>query len=411
MARQPEQNVRWLKKQLGRLKRMRSFIPRRDSTAFAAVLSSLLEEVAGTVSDPRTGLELVATFYETDEVIFNHCDDSNGRIGDVFRDDALDLLVHYASQYEDKRWLADLLLRLNRSDGYGVRAHLVDRAGDYLPEEVMREVIDSLWKLAEEEANTYQRWHWYHGIESLARQLKDAPLFERARRACWPELGTAACVDIAAAYHDAGDPATALSWLERILESETFQEDERNDLLLAVHGELGNREQQEAVAWRIFRRYRWDGTLQKLLAIIGEDQRERVLEEEAGIILRFGGISYSDAAFLVSSGRLDDAESYLLARADQLEGDFYDALLPLAERLEEDGRFLTASVIYRALLESILNRAVSKYYHHGVRYLKKLEALAGKIGRWQTVMPHPWYMKRLRRLHARKRSFWSRYEA
>ena len=390
---------------------MRGFVARRDSTAFAQGLAFLLEYLAVGVDDPRTGVELVAAFYETDEVIFNHCDDSNGRIGDVFRQDALDLFVRYASEYEDKQWLADLLLRLNQSDGYGVRAHLFDRADDYLPAKVMRKVIDALWELAQAETNTYQRWHWHHGIESLARQLKDAPLFERSRRTCWPELGTAACVDIAAAYHDAGDPATALSWLKRIAESETFQEDERDELLLAVHGELGNREQQEAVAWRIFRRYRCEATFGTLLSTIGEDQRERVLEEEAGVILRSHELSCSDAVFLVETGRLDDADTYLLDLADQLDGLFYEALLPLAESLEQNEKFLVASVIYRALLESILSRAVSKYYHHGVRYLRKLEALAQEIGGWQSVMPHPWYMKKLRRLHARKTSFWSRYEA
>jgi hypothetical protein len=389
---------------------MRGFIPRRDSTAFAAVLASLLEEMSSRVTDPRTGIDLLAAFYETDEIIFNHCDDSNGRIGDVFRHDALDLFVHYASRCEDKPWLADLLLQLNRSDGYGVRSHLFERAGDYLPSKVMRGLVGALWELADEETNKYQRWHWLHGIESLALQLKDAPLFERARRACWPELGTAACVDIAAAYLDAGDPATALSWLERIPVSETFQEDERDELLLAAHGELGNREQQEAVAWRTFRRYRCEESFGTLLSVIGGDQRARVLDEEAQRILQSAEVCYSDAAFLVSSGRMEEAEAYLLARADQLDGYFYEALLPLAESMEEDGRFLAASIIYRALLESILGRAQSRYYRHGVRYLKKLDVLAPKVGGWQTVMPHPWYVKRLRRLHARKTSFWSRYE-
>ena len=410
MPRHPDRSATQFKKQLAALKRMRGFVARRDSTAFAAVLSSLLDELAAGVSDPRTGVELVAAFYETDEVIFNHCDDSNGRIGDVFRHDARELFVRYASHCQDKEWLGSLLLKLNRNDGFGLREHLFGCAAEYLPPATMQNMVGSLWDLAERETNEYQRRHWVRGIESLARQLKDAPLFKRARRASWPALGTAACVDIAAAYMGAGDPTTALSWLERIPESESFQEDERDALLLAVHGELGNREQQEAVAWRIFRRYRCEETLRTLVSTIGEEQRERVLDEEAGIILRSEAISYSDAAFLVSSGRLDDAETYLLARADQLEGDFYDALLPLAESLEEHGRFLAASVIYRALLESILRRAQSKYYHHGVRYLRKLEALAGRVEAWRTVLPQGSYADELRRTHGRKVSFWSRYE-
>ncbi len=388
---------------------MWGFVARRDSTAFSQGLAGLLDNLAASVCDPRTGVELVAAFYEADDVVFSHCDDSNGRIGDIFRQDARELFVHYASRCEDKAWLANLLLKLNRNDGYGLRESLFGCAAEYLPPEIMRGLVDSLWELADREANEYQQRHWLRGIESLAHQLKDAPLFERARRASWPTVGTAACVDIAAAYMGARDAATALSWLERIPESESFQEDERDRLLLAVHGELGNGAQQEAVAWRIFRRYRCEETLQTLLATIGQEQRERVLDEEANAILRSEELSYSDAAFLVSSGRLEDAEAYLLARVDQLDGLFYDALLPLAESMEEHGRFLAASVIYRALLESILGRAVSRYYHHGVRYLKKLDALAGKVGRWQTVMPHPWYLNRLRRLHAKKTSFWSRY--
>lgn len=63
----------------------------------------------------------------------------------------------------------------------------------------------------------------------------------------------------------------------------------------------------------------------------------------------------------------------------------------------------------RALLEFILSRAQSRYHHHGVRHPRKLEALSGKLDAWRTVMTHVAYVKELRRVHARKMSFWSRY--
>lgn len=404
-----QESVASIKAQMAALRRMRRFVDWRESSAFAQELCSLIEDLAATVSDPRTGVELVATFYETDDVVFNHCDDSNGSIGEVFRHDARALFVHYAARYEDKEWLASLVLKLNRHDGFGLRDHLFDCAADYLPPEVMRGLINSLWKLADEETNEYRRRHWLSGIESLATQLKDAPAFERARRASWPTPGTAACVDIAAAYLASGDAATALSWLERIPEGETFQADERDQLLLEVHRELGNREQQETVAWRMFRRCRCPETLETLLSVIGEEQRGRVIDEAVRDILASEEISYPDAVFLVSSKRMEAAETYLLARADQLDGYYYECLLPLAESMGKDSRFLAASIIYRALLESILGRAQSKYYHHGVRYLRKLDALARKIEDWRGVLPHDLYADSLRRTHARKTSFWSRY--
>jgi hypothetical protein len=61
-------------------------------------------------------------------------------------------------------------------------------------------------------------------------------------------MSTAACVDIAEAYFEAGDADRALSWLERIPIEESFQEDERDVLLLRVHHQLGNSEKQAEVA-------------------------------------------------------------------------------------------------------------------------------------------------------------------
>jgi hypothetical protein len=60
------------------------------------------------------------------------------------------------------------------------------------------------------------------------------------------------------------------------------------------------------------------------------------------------------------------------------------------------------------LLESILSRAQSRHYHHGVRYPKKLDGLAAKIGDWRGVLPHDEYKKALLAAYGRKRRFWSK---
>jgi hypothetical protein len=78
--------------------------------------------------------------------------------------------------------------------------------------------------------------------------------------------------------------------------------------------------------------------------------------------------------------------------------------------MDKDKRTLTATLIYRALLDSILARAKSKIYGHGVRYLKKLDKLASAITDWEDITPHTSYLAELRRVHGRKHAFWSRYE-
>lgn len=77
----------------------------------------------------------------------------------------------------------------------------------------------------------------------------------------------------------------------------------------------------------------------------------------------------------------------------------------MAETLEQAQRLLAASLIYRALIDSILRRAQSKYYHHGVRYLHKLEALAPAITDWERFGTHDDYFRGLQQIHARKSSF------
>lgn len=406
----PQENIKRFRAKLAGLKRRRRFLRAGQSSGFAEELKGLLQDLQAGVHDPQSGVDLVAAFYETDDAIFKQCDDSYGNIGDIFRIDAQKLFVSYASGCENKDGLTDLILKLNRDDGYGVRDSLFNCASDYLPESAMRKMVERLWELSQKEAEEYTTRHWVLDIESLARQLKDAPLFEKARLALWPELSTAACVDIAEAYLESGDAKTALTWLEKIPDSEHFQAYERDKLLLAIHKRLGNQDKLEETAWRIFRRYRSKDTLADLLEAIGKNQGKDVIEAEARMILQSDQVSYSDADFLIQSGRIDDAETYLLNRADQLDGDLYTHLLPLAEHMEKEERCLTASVVYRALLDSILGRAQSKYYTHGVRYLKKLDALATQVHSWQDILSHDEYAGELRQVHGRKKSFWSRYE-
>ena len=153
---------------------------------------------------------MVAAFYETDEAVFENCDDSSGTIGDVYRLDAKELFLDYARRCADKDSLANLVLDLNKKDNYGVRDTLIDCAAKYLPEPNIRSMISQLQGLADKEREEYHKRHWLILVESLARQIKDALLFEKTRIASWDKLTTAACVDIAKVYNESGDAQTSL---------------------------------------------------------------------------------------------------------------------------------------------------------------------------------------------------------
>ncbi len=166
----PREKVRRFKKKLSSLKRRKRFIGWRGASSFARELEMLLQDLKSGVDDPLTGIELVAAFYEADSSIFEMCDDSSGNIGDIFRYDAKELFVDYASRCNDKEKIADIILKVNQKDNYGIRDTLIDCAGECLPEDVIRTMIITLQKWADKENDEYGKRHHLRSIESPARQ-------------------------------------------------------------------------------------------------------------------------------------------------------------------------------------------------------------------------------------------------
>jgi hypothetical protein len=150
--------------------------------------------------------------------------------------------------------------------------------------------------------------------------------------------------------------------------------------------------------------------MQALLDVIGNDKQDEIVNEEVKLILNGSALRESDADFLISIGKIDEAEAYLLKRADQLDGNHYGSLLSLAEVMESENRLLVASLMYRSLLISILERGYTKAYPHGIRYLKKLDKLAATITDWKNFNHHEAFKGRIYQDHGRKHSFWSKYE-
>ncbi|MEW5797013.1 MAG: DUF6880 family protein [Candidatus Zixiibacteriota bacterium] len=402
--------VRSIKSRLAGLKRGRRFIDYHESGPYARELENLLDEIDSIAESPRQGVELVTAFMQTDNAVLGRADDSNGSIGDVYRIFACDSFIRHASQCEDKEWLYNVVLKLYADDENGVHDSIIANSANFLPESYLRRMVDEFWSLGDREPNEYQRYHWYGAIEDIARQLKDPPLFEKACRARRPQLSTAAHRDIAEVYLECGYPLVALQWLNKVPPDETFQLDEREQLLLKVLTELGDKARAEEVAWRIFRRSRSKTRLSLLLNVIGESQHERIVDSEIEIILKSPTLDYVDALFLFELERFAEAERYLTERTDQLNGDYYYQLLPWAKTFEKHEKFLMASILYRALLESILRRAKSKYYTYGVRYLRKLDDLAPRVGDWGEFVNHEDYKLNLLIEHKLKRSFWARYD-
>jgi len=272
-------------------------------------------------------------------------------------------------------------------------------------------MIVTIQKWADEEKDVYGKRHHLMLIESLARQIKDAKLFEKTRITSWGKLSTAALIDIARVYLESGDVETAHSWLKKIPEGETFQAYERDKLLKEIYQKQGDSEKLTELLYQNFRSYHSTNTLQALLDVIGHDKRDDIIDEETRLILKTDELQDSDAEFLIAVEKITEAEKYLLKRADQLDGNNYGSLLSLAESMESENCYLVTSLMYRSLLISILERGYTKAYPHGIRYLKKLDKLAASVANWKEFNHHDAFKDQIHEAHGRKHSFWSKYEA
>lgn len=394
---------------LAAVKRRRRMFWGRDARELAGELAGLLADLRDAGVEGRLGVDLVAAFMRADRHVFEHCDDSSGYVGDVFRGDARRLFREFAGRCDDTAYLADLVFDLVCDDGYGVRDGLLKDVAQYLPEAVIRRIIVRFHGQAGTSDSYVGRMALIF-VAELARQIGDVDLFERATIERYGAVHPGAALDIAAMHIEHGDPRAGMAWLARIPDDDGYKRSDRDELMFDALGRLGMSAAQIDLAWAMLRRGRGPAALDQLISLIGEENRAAVIDGEATLILAGPGFQFSDLTFLINQGRFDDAETYLRDHVEQVDGWQYEFLTPLATTMRRQGRHFGASLIYRALVESILERATYNAYSHGARYLRFLDQMSASVSDWRGLPDHATWFAAIHAAHARKSSFWARYQ-
>ncbi len=411
----PTPELNNFKTALAALKRRRPSFGRAESRFFAGELLDLLNELKHSAVTPEEGVKSIAALFEADRVLFEKCDDSNGDIGDVFKADLANAFSLYASQCKNKEAVVDLVLKLNKADSYGVRDSLFDGLAGYLSKAEIQATVDKLWLLSkssrpDKDNDGYYYDNWLAAIQSIAKQTSNPELFEAASgKAEGKTLSTAASIELAEVFFESGEPSKALAAMAQISTSESYMEEERDRLLIEIYRKLNADRELTETLWRVFRRQRRLETFDALIMIVGKDNKERLVDDETKLIFASPEYETSNAVFLIEVGRAQDAERYVIEKFDDIEGGFYTSLLPLADLMLQENLIVGGSMIYRALLDSLLARAKAANYNHGVRYLKKLDKLAPGIADWKGARPHVEYFAELEKKHKLKAKFWTLY--
>jgi hypothetical protein len=103
------------------------------------------------------------------------------------------------------------------------------------------------------------------------------------------------------------------------------------------------------------------------------------------------------------------AAELVLSRRDEIDGNAYYLLDPVAQWLE--GKHpVAAALLRRAMIEDTLDGAKSSRYKHAARHLLECLSLANSLPNDATVETHAAFTARLRAQHGRKSGFWSRFQ-
>jgi len=402
----PAEKLRRFKSQLTGLRRSKKMIWRRDSNAFAQSLRDML----GLLSDPQIptleGLEALHSFFEAASPIFGRCDDSSGTVGDIFRIDATAAFVGFASRFEDKRHLATLLEKLLLANENGACDRLPEHIRQILPDEATRLMVGRFACLAKQEPDKNRSFSIQCMAAALASGLGDPVLYLEV---CSSQEAPRLDVHLLRAAQlslEGGDAAGALAAINRMSGKTLGVASQKTQLLVEVYRALGNRAEQESLLRSNFFATPCSRTLEPLVALTGEEGRRRLLEESRLRVLSSPHLSIGAALFLCETGQAGHAEQYVMARREAVDGSNYHSVLPLAQQMEVQQRYLVATVLYRALLESVLNASLYTGYGHAARHLHKLGDLALLVDHWETIQPHPEYEANLRTRHGRKFAFW-----
>ncbi|MDY0289783.1 MAG: hypothetical protein RBR15_13235 [Sphaerochaeta sp.] len=403
-----EENIRAFRKKLSGLRRSTKFNDWRQSSHLADSLSQLLDGLEACSPEPCLGVELVADFYETDSSVFEYCDEAKGSIGSVYSIRAKDLFIEYAQSCRDKKTIVSILMRLCQNDRFGVRTSLMDSLSTFLDEQTIRTMIGKLQALAVEEDEEVTRNYYQNRVLSCASQIKDAQLFEKTLLGIHGKK-LESIIEIAQFHLKCDDVEAAFAWIQKFPNDRVYLRKRYLSILTEIYRRQGDKENLAIILRKRLRKLHVPSVLQELLDVVGEGFRAEVIAGESSHILNDSLFCLSNLAFLLEVGELKDAEAYLFARTDEIAGMWHNEIIPIATTFEEHKSFLASTVIYRALLDFILENGDTPFYPDAVAFLKKLDALSPLVPDWLSFADHAAYKGSLLKIHGRKRNFWAQH--
>ncbi|KAA0125806.1 hypothetical protein CIW48_01515 [Methylobacterium sp. P1-11] len=429
----PEAVAAIIDRRLTALEGAQGYIDWQKRRTFAADLNTTVTVILNELRplDPGAALDRLRRFLDGADAVLNRVDDSTGAVQGVF-DRAAAAFVEIAGALppEDAAGLAMRLVEPFTADPFGPLGVVLGDMIPSLPEPALAEIDERLAaaEAAMPKGVDLRREATHHRQaarvqilrlrQAIADRHGDPDAFIALEQAMLP--GREDRVGIARRLLRADRAGEALDWIRRMQDPGLRiatradliagfdlrgPERERQALEIEILDALGRSDEAQAMRWARFERELDVPMLRTYLAKLPDFEDEEALQRALDHVEAFPQ-PHRALAFLAAWPDPRRAAGLVVARPGIWQGDQFATLAPVAEALAQDHP-RAATILYRCLLDTILENGRSAAYSHGARYLTELEALAGRLVPGDVTPDPETYQKALRAAHGRKHAFWS----
>nr|WP_210281177.1 DUF6880 family protein [Methylobacterium fujisawaense] len=420
-------------RRLTALEGAQGYIDWQKRRTFAADLNATVTVILDELRplDAGAALDRLRRFLNGADAVLNRVDDSTGAVQGVF-DRASTAFVEIAGNLPpaEAAGLAARLVEPFAADPFGPLGLVL---GDMIPtllESALAEIDDRLAAAdaAMPTGGDPRREATHHRQaariqilrlrQAIADRRGDPDAFIALERTVLP--GRENRVEIARRLLAAGRAEEALDWIRRMQDpglriatradliagfDTRGPERERQALEIEILDALGRSDEAQLLRWTRFERELDAPMLRTFLAKLPDFEDEEALQRALDHAEAFPQ-PHRALTFLTAWPDLRRAAALVVARPGIWQGDQYAVLAPAAEALAL-AHPRAATILYRRLLDSILEGGRSAAYPHGARYLAELDALAGRLAAGDAEPDPKAYRAALRQAHGRKHGFWS----
>lgn len=405
----PKKIISMIKREIASLKKSTKLVEYYESNSLADRLDGLRLRIANDLNDksPKIAFEMIIEFLNLHKKTLDRVEDSNGTVGDVFILACKNLgnllqNINHLTLIE----IVDIVFLRFMNNDYYIYNDIIHNTKDALG----NEGLNLLRKKLEEICNPKNIFEIKLGLKSIADCNNDVDSFINACSFI-EKPGSDDCFDIAKRLIEHWRTKEALEWIDKINISKNhlWQQQKIKELKIQALELEGYYKQAQNERLSLFDKNLSPTLYNDILKTSEKPFKEIFKSDSLKKAFKFYE-AQTALHFLIEIHEFNEAANFIRLRFNELNGEQYNTLRIGANLLQSIDP-IAATLLYRKMINPILEETKYKYYRYAAKDLVMCSSLNAKITDWQEFQKHSDYFKDIEVKHKRKRRFWSEYNS